>query len=82
MESNRESNGLTEAFEVLGFWPSLMPHAIVAMVGSCVIGLIPEGGVSRYYYNTGLEPYSPVIFAVAVLLGFGINAKFGHTSAM
>ncbi len=82
MVSNPEGHGLIEAFERLGFWSSFMPHAVFAMVGSCVIGFIPEGFMSSYYVNTAVEPYSPTIFAVALLLGTVINAKVGHRSAM
>lgn len=52
-------------------WPlSWVAHYFVAVVGSMVIGFVPEAIVSRIYYNTGIEPYSPAIAATAFLLGY------------
>jgi hypothetical protein len=42
----------------------------VAVAGAMIIGFLPEALLSRMYYNTGLEPYSPMIAATALLLGY------------
>jgi hypothetical protein len=52
-------------------WPlSLVAHYFVAVAGGMIIGFLPEALVSRMYYNTGLEPYSPMIAVTAFLLGY------------
>ena len=35
-----------------------------------IIGFLPEALISRMYYNSGLEPYSPVIAATSFGLGY------------
>ena len=35
-----------------------------------IIGFLPEALVSGIYYNTGFEPYSPMIALTAFLLGY------------
>jgi hypothetical protein len=46
-------------------WPiSWMANYIVAVAGGMIIGFLPEALVSRIYYNTGLEPYSPMIIPI------------------
>lgn len=47
-----------------------MAHYIVAVAGGMIIGFVPEALVSRIYYNTYLEPYSPMIAVAAFLLGY------------
>jgi hypothetical protein len=52
-------------------WPiSWIANYFVAIAGGMIIGFVPEALVSRLYYNTGLEPYSPMIAATAFLLGY------------
>ena len=52
-------------------WPvSWIAHYFVAVAGGMTIGFLPEALVARMYYNTGLEPYSPMIAATAFLLGY------------
>jgi len=52
-------------------WPvSLLAHYFVAVAGSLIVGFLPEAFVSPMYYNTGLEPYSPMIAATAIVLGY------------
>jgi hypothetical protein len=42
----------------------------VAVAGGMIVGFLPEALVSRMYYNSGLEPYSPMIAITAFLLGY------------
>ena len=52
-------------------WPiSCVVHYLVAVVGGMLLGFLPEAVASRMYYNTGLEPYSPMIAVAAFLLGY------------
>ena len=52
-------------------WPlSLLAHYLVAVVGAVIIGFLPEAFVSKIYYNTGIEAYSPMIALTAFLLGY------------
>ena len=46
-----------------------------------IIGFFPEGLVSQKYYNTGLEPYSPMIAATAFLLGYFVAGRILHGRA-
>jgi hypothetical protein len=47
-----------------------------------VIGFLPEAFISRYYYNSGFEAYSPAIFATAIMLGYLVTRLLGHSPAM
>jgi hypothetical protein len=71
-----------KGFERLSFWPAFGTHALIGICGSFVVGFMPEAILGRAYYNTGLEPYSPMIVLVALLLGFALNADVGHTAAI
>ena len=52
-------------------WPlSWVAHYFIAVGGAMIIGFLPEVFVSRLYYNTGVEPYSPMIASTAFLLGY------------
>jgi hypothetical protein len=65
----------------LGFWTNLLHHSVVAILGSMLIGFLPEAFIGRSYYNTGLEPYSPMILLVAGCLGYWRNKKLGQSAA-
>src|ERR1700688_1756166 len=55
-------------------WPlSWVAHYFVAVAGAMIIGFLPEAILSRVYYNTGLEPYSPMIAITAFLLGYFVS---------
>jgi hypothetical protein len=45
------------------------------------IGFLPEASIGHLYYNTGLEPYSPMILVIAGCLGYWVNKIVGHASA-
>lgn len=52
-------------------WPLCwVAHYFIAVVGGMIIGFLPESFASQLYYNSGLEPYSPIIAATAFLLGY------------
>ena|SRR5271166_5591255 len=52
-------------------WPlSWIAHYFIAVVGSMTVGFLPEAFAPRFYYNSGLEPYSPMIAVAAFLLGY------------
>jgi hypothetical protein len=52
-------------------WPiAWIAQYVVAVAGGMIVGFLPEALVSRMYYNTGLEPYSPMIALTAFLLGY------------
>ena len=52
-------------------WPlAWVAHYFIAVAGAMIIGFLPEAFASRIYYNTGIEPYSPMIAATAFLLGY------------
>ena len=57
-------------------WPMLVAfHFLLAAAGGMLIGFLPEGLVSGLYYNSGIEPYSPVIALVAFLLGYFLSFR-------
>jgi hypothetical protein len=68
----KASEGIAAAISSPTFsWPlSWVAHYFVAVAGGMIIGFLPEALVSRMYYNTGLEPYSPMIAVTAFLLGY------------
>ena len=68
----RASQEITAPISTQKFsWPlSWITHYFVAVVGAMIIGLLPEAFVGRLYYNTGLEPYSPMIALSAFFLGY------------
>jgi hypothetical protein len=39
------------------------------------VGFVPEAFASRIYYNSGLEPFSPMIATTAFLLGYFAAGK-------
>jgi len=51
-------------------------HFLLAAAGGMLIGFLPEGLVSGLYYNSGIEPYSPlmalVVFSLGNLLSFRV----------
>jgi hypothetical protein len=63
-------------------WPvSLLLHYFIAVVGGMIVGFLPEAALSRLYYNTGLEPYSPAIALTALLLGYFVSVYIGDGRA-
>ncbi len=57
-------------------WPlSWVAHYLIAVAGGMIIGFLPEALMSRLYYNTGLEPYSPMIATTAFLLGYFVAGR-------
>jgi hypothetical protein len=69
--------------KILPPWPvPLILHFLVATIGSIMIGIVPEAIVSRFYYDTGLEAYSPAIALIALLLGYFVSFRlFGEKMA-
>jgi hypothetical protein len=64
-------------------WPVLLAlHFFLAVAGGMLIGFLPEALVSRAYYNTGLEPYSPANAASALLLGYFVSYRLRVRVAM
>ena len=60
----------------LSLWPLvLIFHFLLAAGGGMLIGFLPEALVGRPYYNTGLEPYSPMIAVSAFLLGYFLSSR-------
>jgi hypothetical protein len=64
------------------FLGGLFLQFVLAVVGSMLIGFLPEAFISRYYYNSGFEAYSPAIFATAIMLGYLVTRSLGHSSAI
>jgi hypothetical protein len=61
---------------VLFFCPVLLAsHFVLAVAGAMIVGFLPEALLSKLYYNSGLEPYSPVIAAAALLLGYLVGFR-------
>jgi len=57
-------------------WPLLLAfHFVLAAAGSMFLGFLPEALVSRVYYNTGIEPYSPMIALTSLLLGYFLSFR-------
>jgi hypothetical protein len=56
-------------------------HTGIAVLGSMLIGIGPEAAIGRYYYNTYIEPYSPAILLVSMVLGYSVNRKMGNRAA-
>ncbi len=54
---------------------SLLAQYLVAVAGAMIIGFLPEALLSRAYYNTGIEPYSPAIALTAFLLGYFVSPR-------
>jgi CDP-diglyceride synthetase len=72
----RASEAITAPISAQTFsWPlSWVAHYFVAVAGAMIIGFLPEAVLSeRVYYNTGLEPYSPMIAITAFLLGYFVS---------
>jgi hypothetical protein len=54
---------------------SLVLHYLIAVVVSMILGFFPEAAIGKLYYNTGLEPYSPLIALTAFLLGYFVSRR-------
>ncbi len=54
---------------------SLAVQYLVAAAGGMIVGFLPEALLSRAYYNTYLEPYSPAIALTAFLLGYFVSPR-------
>lgn len=54
---------------------SLAVQCLVAVAGALIIGSLPEVVLSRAYYNTYLDPYSPAIALIAFLLGYFVSPR-------
>ena len=63
------------------FLGGLSLQFFLAVVGSMSIGFLPEALISRYYYNSGVEAYSPAISVTAIMLGYLVARKLGHSPA-
>jgi hypothetical protein len=72
------TQSLRDSYFLLG----LFLQGVVAILGSMFIGFLPEVFASRYYYNSGFEAYSPAILATAVILGYLVSRRLGHSPAM
>lgn len=72
----------TQSLRESHFLPGLFLQGVVAILGSMFIGFLPELLASRYYYNSGFEAYSPAILATAVILGYLVSRRLGHSPAM
>jgi len=67
----------SSAKKVLFFWPVLLAlHFLLAVAGGMLIGFLPEALLSKLYYNTGVEPYSPAIAIAAFILGYFVGLRF------
>ena len=67
----------------VSWFVSCAAHYFIAVAGAMIIGFLPEALVSRAYYNTGLEPYSPMIAFTAFLLGYMVSSsRFNGRAAM
>ena len=64
------------------FLLGLFLQAVVAILGSMLIGILPEAFISRYYSDSGFEAYSPAISATAIVIGYLATRKFGHSPAI
>jgi hypothetical protein len=53
----------------------LVAHFLVAVAGSVFVGFVPEYFLSRFYYNTGIEAYSPAIAVSAFLVGYYVSFR-------
>jgi hypothetical protein len=63
------------------FLVGLFLQAVVAIFGSMFLGFLPEVFASRYYYNSAFEAYSPAILTTAVIFGYFVSRRFGHSPA-
>jgi hypothetical protein len=70
-----------QPLQSLGFWPSLFLHYGISVLGSIVIGFLPEVFIGPAYHDSVFEPYSPMILVVAGCLGFWLNQKLGRSAA-
>jgi hypothetical protein len=77
-----DGTSFSQSLRPLYFLLGLFLQAVVAVLGSMLIGILPEAFTGRYYYNSGLEAYSPAILAVAIILGYLATRKYGHSPAM
>lgn len=61
---------------MLATWPALLAlHFLFATAGSLLFGFLPEGLVGGLYYNTGIEPYSPLIALIGFFLGYFLSFR-------
>jgi hypothetical protein len=66
---------------ILSWFAYLLLHCFVAVGISGLIGFLPEIYFSKLYYNSGIEPYSPVIATTALLLGYFAVPRLGVKAA-
>jgi hypothetical protein len=81
MTTGTESQGAVGFVQGLNFWQAFLLHGFLAVVGSIVIGFLPELAFSHAYQSTFLEPYSPAICMVAFVLGGVLNMRVGQSAA-
>jgi hypothetical protein len=77
-----DAKGLAQSLRDSHFLLGLFLQGAVAILGSMLIGFFPEALISRYYYNSGFEAYSPAILATAIVLGYFVNRRLGHSPAL
>jgi hypothetical protein len=82
MQSTNKAYSLIKSLEGTSFKRAFLIHLMFATAGAMVVGFIPEAFASRTYLNSGLEAFSPMIFAVAGILGTIINKEAGNKAAM
>ena len=51
-------------------------HWGVGIGASLVVGFLPEAFLSRYYVNTEIAPFAPVIAATGLILGLTLSGRF------
>jgi len=51
-------------------------HWVVGTAASVLIGFLPEAFLSRYYFDTRIEAFSPAIAGTAFILGIGFSGRF------
>jgi hypothetical protein len=51
-------------------------HWVAGTGTSMVVGFIPEAVLGRYYVNTGIEAFAPVISTIALALGVAFSGRF------
>jgi hypothetical protein len=66
---------------ILSWFACLLLHCFVAVGISGLIGFLPEVFLSKLYYNSGIEAYSPAIATAALLLGYFVAPRLGAKAA-
>ena len=51
-------------------------HWVAGTGASLIVGFLPEALLSRYYLNTGIEPFAPAIAATGLVLGLAFSGRF------